>query len=378
MLTRRDVLASFAATMARRVSPAAPAEAFPEERYGAATVIDACAGLWEYVHGAAAADEDHPVTDGELAAAKQSGVTAIQVTAGPVGNGPRKFEEAIAGIARLDGDIAAHPEALLKVQRAGDLALAKKTGRLGFIYCFQDSSMLEGDLGRLEQFKALGLRVCQPAYNVRGLIADGCLEPADGGLSRLGHRFIEELNRLRLVLDLSHAGRRTIAEGIARSKAPVVISHTGCRALVDVPRNTEDASLRALAVRGGVAGIYFMPFLRASGQQHAQDVVRHLEHAVNVCGEDHVGLGTDGNIPRTQLDDEYRSLHRKFVEGRMKAGISAPGESPDVFVWVPEYNDPRRFKTLADDLVRRGWSVARIEKVLGANFARVYAEVWGT
>jgi membrane dipeptidase len=178
-------------------------------------------------------------------------------------------------------------------------------------------------------------------------------------------------------VDLSHAGVRTIAEGIAASKAPVAISHTGCRALVDLPRNTGDSELRALAERGGVAGIYFMPFLRESGQPHAEDLIRHIEHAVDVCGEDHVGLGTDGSISGVALTDAYRAAFRKSVEARQKAGVSAPGESADVFTLVPEYNDPLRFRHLADDLVRRGWPSRRVEKLLGANFARLFAEVWG-
>lgn len=120
-----------------------------------------------------------------------------------------------------------------------------------------------------------------------------------------------------------------------------------------------------------------MPFLRASGQPHAEDVIRHLEHAVNVCGEDHVGLGSDGYISRVEIDDAFREFMRKSVEARRKAGISAPGESADVVNLIPEYNEPRRFLRLSDDLAKRGWPDARIEKILGANFARLFAEVWG-
>lgn len=103
---------------------------------------------------------------------------------------------------------------------------------------------------------------------------------------------------------------------------------------------------------------------------------RHLEHAVNVCGEDHVGLGTDGNISGIEINEAYALRHRKFVGDRIKAGVSAPGESPDVFNIIPEYNDPRRFVTLANDLDRRGWTSTRIAKILGQNFARLFTEVW--
>jgi len=184
------------------------------------------------------------------------------------------------------------------------------------------------------------------------------------------------MNRLNLLLDLSHAGVRTIAEGIAASKAPMAITHTGCRALVDLPRNTPDAELKALANQGGVVGMYFMPFLRESGQPHAEDLIRHIEHAVDVCGEDHVGLGIDGSISGLPLTDAYKAWFKKSVEDRQKAGVSAPGESADVYTLVPEYNDPLRFLHLAGDLQRRGWGGAKIEKLLGANFARLFTEVW--
>jgi membrane dipeptidase len=374
MTTRREAIGWIGAvTSATVLRPAFADAGFGAGRYGRAMVIDALGGVGD---PDPSAPEDAPLTAAALADVKVSGVTAINLTVNLVGNGPDRFERAVKGIALVEREIEAHPDVLLRVRTGHDLALAKQTGRLGIIYGFQDTSMLEGDLGRLALFRDLGLRICQPTYNRRNLIGDGCMETADGGLSRLGYEFVAEVNRLGVLLDLSHAGRRTIAEGIAVSKAPVAITHTGCRALADLPRNTSDESLKALAEKGGVAGIYFMPFLRVSGQPHAEDLIRHLEHAVNVCGEDHVGLGTDGSITGVALTDAFKAAFRQQVEDRRKAGISAPGESPDVYTLIPEYNDPRRFLTLADDLARRGWSAARIEKVLGGNFAHLFAAVW--
>src|SRR3984893_8727764 len=320
--------------------------------------------------------EDAPLFEKFVVDALASGVTAVNVTVNEVGNGPDRFTKTIANMAWAEHELTAHPDVFLKVLKAKDLTTAKETKRMGLIFGFQDTSMLEGDLKRLSMFYDLGVRITQPTYNRRNLMGDGCLETSDGGLSRLGHEFIAEMNRLQMLLDLSHASPRTIADGIAVSTAPMAITHTGCRALVNVPRNTSDSSLKALADRGGVAGIYFMPFLRQSGQPHADDVIRHLEHAVNVCGEDHVGLGTDGGISGVEISEAYAKRHRKFVEDRTKAGVSAPGEAPDVFNLIPEYNDPRRFATLASDLDHRGWTSRRIEKILGQNFARLFTEVW--
>jgi membrane dipeptidase len=317
------------------------------------------------------------LTARDIADMRASGVTAMNLTVNLPGNGPDRFEKTIEIIAAMEREIAAHPDVFLKVLGGAGLLQAKATHRTGLIMGCQDTTMLEGDLQRLAVFHDRGVRICQPTYNRRNLMGDGCMEKADGGLSQLGHEFVSEINRLRIVLDLSHAGQRTIAEGIAASAAPMAITHTGCRALVDLPRNTYDKELKALADRGGVAGIYFMPFLRASGQPHAEDLIRHLEHAVNVCGEDHVGLGTDGTVGGAIINEAYVAAARKEHEDRVKAGIAAPGEAADVYPLIPEYNEPRRFKLLADDLSRRGWTSGRIGKILGQNFTRLFSDVWG-
>ena len=376
MLDRREFL-STAVAAALAASPiaraAAPKRAFTEQTYAKAIVIDALGGP-----GGFEPDYTGPgLSPKSVADARASGVTAVNLTVNSVGNGPRKFEETVAGIADAEKWLAQHRDYFMKVLTGADLTTAKTTGRMGFIYGFQDTSALDGDLERLGIFHGLGVRIVQPVYNRRNLMGDGCLEPADGGLSTLGRELVAEINKLRILLDLSHAGARTQADGIAASKVPMAITHTGCRALVDVPRNTHDRELKAVADRGGVVGIYFMPFLRASGQPHAEDLIKHLEHAVNVCGEDHVGLGTDGGISAIKLDEKYAAFQRKFFEDRQKAGIAAPGEAADVFNLVPEYNDEHRFFTLANDLSDRGWPAKRVEKILGANFARLFSEVWG-
>jgi membrane dipeptidase len=132
-----------------------------------------------------------------------------------------------------------------------------------------------------------------------------------------------------------------------------------------------------LADRGGVAGIYFMPFLSTKGAATAADVIHHLEHAVKVCGEDHVGIGTDGGLSPVELTDEYRQQLREQVRRRQASGVSAPGEAADdVVPFVSELNQVRRLEKLADLLIARGHSSARVEKILGANFLRLMREVW--
>ncbi|WP_169787130.1 dipeptidase [Hyalangium minutum] len=295
-----------------------------------------------------------------------------------VGNGQGRYTEALEVLALCSGIIANNPDLLMTILRGSDLGVAKRSKRLGIIYNLQDTTALETDLSRVLTLRRAGVRVIQLTYNKRNLCGDGALEPANAGLSDFGRQVIAELEKHKVLLNLSHGGQRTRADAIAEAKAPPAITHTGCRDLVDNPRNVYDSELRALANKGGVVGIYFMPFLRESGMAHAEDVIRHLEHAVKVCGEDNVGIGTDGGLSALVMDDKARERQRQFYEDRKAQGIAAPGKAADVFNIVAEYNAPRRMETLAQDLSRRGWSQKRIEKVLGGNFARLFTEVWGS
>lgn len=375
MLNRRHFLAysSAGVTLAMAARALAARNAYTAVDYERTLVIDAMGTIGD--PDPAATLESAP-SERLLSDIRASGVTAVSMTLSVGSNGDR-LSKALQRIAVFDEKVAAAPDALMRVRKAADLATAKSSGRLGLIYNVQDTSLLENDLSRVALLHSLGLRVMQMTYNVRNLVGDGCLERANAGLSNLGRALVAELGRAGMVMDLSHAGQRTIAEAIAEAKAPPVISHTGCRDLRDHPRNVYDAELRALAAKGGVAGIYFMPFLVERGAARKEDLIRHIEHAVNVCGEDHVGLGTDGMLSATAIDDEYRKSLRADYESRSKQGIAAPGEGPDAYQVVLDYNEPRRMQRLAEDLSARGWPGSRIHKLLGENFARVFKEVWG-
>lgn len=303
-------------------------------------------------------------------------IDSICFSVGDVGNGPNRFKTAVEHIAIFDAVIASHSDKLLKVNRASDFLEARKNGRCSLTYNFQDITALEGDLDKVEVFKALGVKTIQLTYNKRNLAGDGCLEASNAGLSDFGRQVIAKINEQRVLLDLSHASQRTIAEGIAASKAPPAITHSGCLALANNPRNVGDTEMRALAEKGGVFGLYLMPFLRTAGQPQREDLIRHIEHALNICGEDHIGIGTDNPIMGHVINAETREAHRKWFEDRRSKGIAAPGEAPDIFYYVEGYNGVDRFERIADDLRARGWSAARIDKLLGGNFVRLYHDVW--
>jgi len=276
----------------------------------------------------------------------------------------------------MEWEIDSHPEVLARIRGVADIAAAKQAGRTGLVYGFQDAVAFDSDLSRLDELYRLGLRIVQPTYNRRNLLGDGCLEPANAGLSKAGVEAIERMNALGILVDLSHCGRQTASDAIAASKKPVAFTHTGSAALNDHPRNRTDAELRAVAEKGGVVGIYFMPFLSEGRQPTAADVIRHLEHMLQVAGEDHVSIGTDGGISAEVLTPEFKERHASFVRERREAGISAPGETEEGYLFANELNSPRRLETLAAMLSTRGHTDARIEKILGANLVRVFSETW--
>ncbi len=320
---------------------------------------------------------DAPFTPAMVANAKAAGITAVNITLGVGGSGPAAFLNAVRGLAFAERELAAHPDVFTKITTAGDIARAKTDGKFGFIFGFQDGTMLEDDVTRVDTFHALGVRILQLTYNVRNLIGDGCLEPGNGGLSAFGRKVVSRMNGIGMLVDLSHVGERTTNDAIAASTKPVAFTHSGCQAVNGVPRNKTDAQLRALAGKGGVMGIYLMPFLRGVGQPSREDFVAHIEHAIDVCGEEHVAIGSDLSITPLDLTLDFRRTHADAVRERRAQGISAPGESEDIYNYVPEFNSPRRLEQIADLLAQRGHSSTRIERVIGGNWLRLFRDVWG-
>jgi membrane dipeptidase len=309
---------------------------------------------------------------------RTSGMTALHVTVGAVGTMPalEAFEKIVRDIARWEGEIDRHPQVLARIRTAEDVRAAKLDRRTGLIYGLQDGVSFEDDLDRLTALRQIGIRVIQPTYNRRNLLGDGCMETADAGLSKAGHEAIERMNALGILVDLSHCGRRTAADAIAASRRPVAFTHTGCAALAEHPRHRTDAELKAVSDTGGVSGVFVMPYLAKGRQPTAADVITHLEHAIMVAGEDHVSVGTDGSLSAIKVTPEFIAQFRENTRHRKELGIAAPYETEDGYLFASDLNTPRRFETLADMLLARGHSEARVEKVLGANLLRVFGDTW--
>jgi membrane dipeptidase len=317
------------------------------------------------------------LSDRIVADARASGLTAVNVTMGFVAGDEEPFEQTIREITRWEARVRSRPGDLLKILTAGDILRAGREAKIGIIYGFQNAAMMGTNASRVEVFADLGVRVIQLTYNPANTIGDGSMAPENRGLTPFGREVVERLNAARIMVDLSHSGERTCLEAARISRQPISINHTGCRALVDLPRNKTDEELRLVASRGGFVGIYFMPFLNPRSLASAADVVAHIDHAVNVCGEDHVGIGTDGGT--TGVDDmaAYRAAMRVEVAERRAAGIGAAGENPDTLPFVEELSGPGQFRRLIFMLEQRGYPARRIEKIMGLNFINYAREVWG-
>lgn len=377
------------AALARAEGPAshderrpAPAEAGDLD---AAIVVNALgvledpnADLAPQAAGGAAAGDRIVIGPRALREAHASGLTAVNVTLGYVSGPQEPFELTVRAIGEWDRAVREHAPDLLKVYTAGDVRRARSEGKIGVIYGFQNGAAIGDRPDRVEVFGNLGVRVIQLTYNPRNQLGDGSQAAENRGLTVLGREVVARLNQQRIMIDLSHSGENTCLEAAGLSRQPVSINHTGCRELVDLPRNKTDQELRLVAAKGGFVGIFFMPFVSASGHATAADVVAHIDHAVDVCGEDHVGIGTDG--PVTAIDDleAYKVELAKEVAARAAAGIGAKGERADTMPFVVDLRGVDQFRQLARLLRQRGYSAVRIDKILGLNFLRFAETVWGS
>jgi membrane dipeptidase len=306
-----------------------------------------------------------------LATVRQSGITAINCTISE-----RTLDGTLENLASLEALVEKYPDAFAIVRKHSEIAWAKRDKKLGILPGFQDTAFFEENPERIELFRNLGVRIMQLTYNNRSLFGDGCLEPGNAGLSKAGIAAIQKMNEIGVAVDLSHSGYRTTFEGITASTKPVLISHSGCAAVFPHPRSKPDEILKALADRGGYFGVYLMPYLVASPTVPTrQHVLDHLEHAIHVCGADHVGIGSDGSIEKVVLTPAQKTDFDADIARRKKLGIGAPGE--DRYPYVPDLDGPDHMLIIAEELSRRGQPSSVIEKILGANFQRVLGEIWG-
>lgn len=299
------------------------------------------------------------------------GVTAINATTATLEN----FVETLDHITRWLQHFKTYQDVLLPVHRVDDILQAKRESKVGIILGFQNSTPIENDLDRLALFHALGVRIIQLTFHERNLLGSGCHERRDDGLSHFGLDAVKEMNRLGILIDLSHVGVRSTLEAIEASEQPMAITHANCRSYFEHPRNKTDEAVRLLAQKGGVIGATAItPFLRTGFDSTLEDYVDAIDDMVNRVGINHVAIGTDFT------QDQPESFW-KYIGSQQ--GTKYPATFADRYV---RYNDvsfyPESLKTpddlpnLAFALLKRGFSTEDVKKILGENWLRLFRKVW--
>jgi membrane dipeptidase len=306
---------------------------------------------------------------------RASGLRVCVVTLGnPALHGPSAFDDMKRELDAYDAHVRRNPERLSTVTAVADIDRAVERGTIGLVYDIQNATPLQDDLARVRTLYAMGIRIVQLTYNTRNLVGDGCLERTNAGLSHFGVELVAALNDAGMLVDLSHCGPATTLDGIRFSKKPVAITHAGCMAVYEHPRNKTDEALRALADRGGVIGIFQInPYLGAKERNTLEDYLRHVDHAVKVAGVDHVGIGSDREYRR--IPDTEEEKQKLIAELSRLRPVSAA-----TFRWpffIAELNHPRRMETIADGLAKRGYRASEIDKILGLNFSRLFKATIG-
>src|SRR5580658_3163679 len=278
------------------------------------------------------------------------------------------FKDTVANIAVMKGLIREHSDLLTLVRTTADISAAHSDGKTGIILGFQNAQAFEDNLGTIEAFADMGVRVVQICYNTQNLIGTGCYE-RDGGLSGFGLEVIAEMNRVGIMVDLSHVGPQTSTDAILASRKPVCYSHCLPAGLKQHPRNKSDEQLRFIAEHGGFIGVtMFPPFLKRGTQATVDDYVEAIDYVINLVGEDCVGYGTDVTQGYGQEFFDWithgKGRHRRvtgFGTAANPQGIRNIGETSN----------------LTAAMERAGWQASRIEKVIGRNWLRVFRDVWG-
>lgn len=240
-------------------------------------------------------------------------------------------------------------------------------GRLGVTFHFQNATPLGEDLEHLQEYQRLGVRMIQLTYNHRNAVGDGCMEPEDAGLTAFGRDLLSEMNRLGIVIDLSHTGYRTTLEAIEASSVPTVFSHSNAKRVFDHPRNITDRQIRAVAERGGLVGVNAVSsFLRTDGVgANLSDLLDHIDYLVEMIGPDQVCLGLD-----FWADGEI-----DFAEWT-RTGRWTTDDLSEMVNWPQDITGPGHIPRLVEGLVERGYSETAIAAIMGNNWVRLFRQLW--
>ena len=324
--------------------------------------IDSCMQIWP---------------DAQFGNAHRHGVTACAVTAWD----PHiPLDQALEGLMYWHLVARRYPHIII-ASKAEDIQSAKRNSRAALILASQCGDFIGDKLHRIEAFYRLGLRLLILAYSTTNRLCDGSLDRTDGGLTLFGRLVVDECNRLGLILDCSHLGRRSSLEVIERSRQPVVFSHSSAKALADNPRNIDDQQIKACAAKGGVVGLSpWGPMVLKKGATQRptlDDFIEHIDHVAQLLGStDNIGIGTDmslGTYPDHSYDPWGEPTYQD-VTGAYDKNITANIRSP--LRMVEGFSNYSEVLNLISRLKKQRYGEADVRKILGGNYLRVFKQVW--
>jgi microsomal dipeptidase-like Zn-dependent dipeptidase len=302
---------------------------------------------------------------------REGDVDAIHVTIAYHEN----FRETVLNFEKWNRWFEQYPDLIVKGLTAADIDLARATGRTAVFFGFQNPSPIEDDIGLVEIVHTLGARFMQLTYNNQSLLATGCYEAEDGGLTRMGKQVIREMNRVGLVVDMSHSGDRSTIEAAEHSERPIAITHANPYEWAPALRNKRDNVIRAVTQNGGMLGFSTYPHhLKDKSDCSLTEFCEMIARSAERYGAEHLGIGTD--LCQDQPDSvvEWMRVGRWTKEIDYGEGSkSAPGFPP-----MPDwFADNRDFANIEQGLRATGLSEAEVHGIMGGNWYRFFKDNFG-
>jgi membrane dipeptidase len=290
---------------------------------------------------------------------RRAGFDAVTLN---VGFGENSVEDHIRMLGQFIRWFSMRANRYVLVKSTADLRRAREQGKLAVCFDIEGMGAVADQPSLVSVYYELGVRWMLIAYNRNNAAGGGC-QDEDCGLTQFGRKVIDEMARVGMIVCCSHTGARTAREVIDYSSNPVIFSHSNPRALRDHPRNITDDVMKACAERGGVIGINGIGLFLGDNDNSTETMVRHIDYAVQLIGEDHVGLGLDYVFDSAELDEYIKKMAATFPEGM----------GYDVGMRMIE---PERLTDITAQLLRLGYGDSALRKILGGNLLRVAEQVW--
>ncbi len=302
---------------------------------------------------------------------REGGVDAVHVTIAY----HESFREMVLNLEAFNRWFEQYPDLIFKGTCAADVIRAQETGRTAIFFGFQNPSPIEDDIGLVEICHQLGIRFMQLTYNNQSLLATGCYEDDDTGLTRMGKQVVAEMNRVGMVVDMSHSADRSTLEAIDASSRPIAITHANPAWWHPALRNKSDEVLSALTARGGMLGFSIYPHhLKDGSACTLQSFCEMIAEAANRYGAEHLGIGTD--LCQDQPDSvvEWMRVGRWSKTIDYGEGSASNAGFPPMPAW---FNDNRDFGTIRTGLSTVGFAQDEIDGIMGRNWYRFYDASFG-